>query len=81
MGAIIAALHSSLPNAKVIVIGPPPLDEAMWQQTALKLTAKRKVSTQGKAMPSPCRGHTRAHGELLLLATPSLLFPCRESSC
>lgn len=49
MEAILAALKTSLPNAKQIVLSPPPLDEEAWQATAKKLTAGRKDGKERSA--------------------------------
>ena len=38
VGAILQELKSALPNAKLIVLSPPPLDETKWQETAKKGT-------------------------------------------
>jgi lysophospholipase L1-like esterase len=49
MAAILEALSAALPNAKVIVIGPAPLDEGQWKETATKLTAGRKKGAERSA--------------------------------
>ena len=47
--AIFRELREALPRASIIAFGPPPVDEAKWKETALKLTSNRKNGTERSA--------------------------------
>ena len=49
MSAILSELQKALPNAKAIVVSPPPLDEAQWKETASKGTGGRKNGSDRSA--------------------------------
>ena len=44
--AIIKMLKEYTPNAKIVLLGPPPVDEKMWQETSKKMTGGRKDGRQ-----------------------------------
>lgn len=42
MDTILGELKSALPNAKLVVLGPLPLNEGKWQETAKRLSGGKK---------------------------------------